>query len=187
MRFWHKRFGVIVGFAILLLLLILNTTLLRYQLAVQVGHQAWFSHSKRVVQALRDTESLLKDAETSQYGYLYTGKLEYLSPYHFATAEIDSRLHDLTVAIGDNPLEQAQVTRLSGLAHQKLAEIDHSLSLFHKGDENGAKAIVMSGSGFLLMERIRSLVGQMEQGESALSESRRDAYQESIKLTIASI
>jgi CHASE3 domain sensor protein len=108
MRSTHKRFGVIAGFLILLLLLVLNTAVLRYQLAVQVGHQAWFSHSKRVVQALRDTESLLKDAETGQRGYLYTGKIEYLAPYRFASAEIDSRLHDLALAVGDNPREQAK-------------------------------------------------------------------------------
>jgi PAS domain S-box-containing protein len=37
------------------------------------------------------------------------------------------------------------------------------------------------------MEKIRALVGQMEQGESALGEARKDAYQQSISLTIACI
>jgi PAS domain S-box-containing protein len=187
MRPTHKRFGVIAGFLILLLLLVLNTAVLRYQLAVQVGHQAWFSHSKRVVQALRDMESLIKDAETAQRGYLYTGKLEYLTPYHFAAAQLDSRLQDLGAAVGDNAGEQTQVAELRVLAHQKLAEISETVALFQTGDTSGARAVVMSGNGFVTMEKIRALVGDMEQGESALSEQRRDAYQQSIRLTIACI
>src|SRR6201995_3626662 len=173
MRSWHKRFSVIAGFVILLLLVALSTAILRHQLAVQVGHQAWFSHSKRVVQALRDTQSLLKDAETAQRGYLYTGEPEYLRPYEFAASEIDSRLHDLAVAVGDNPQEQAQVGQIDSLVRQKMSEIKHSLAMFQAGDTAVAKAEVMSGNGLMIMDQIRSLVGQMEQNESALSESRR--------------
>jgi PAS domain S-box-containing protein len=187
MRSWHKRFGVIAGFVILLLLLGLSTTVLRYQLALQVGHQAWFSHSKRVVQALRDTESLLIDAETAQRGYLYTGRVEYLAPYHFATAEIETRLHDLTVAVGDNPQEQGHVGELRALTRQKLDEIGQTIALVQNGDPAGAKTMVMSGIGFSIMEKIRSQVGRMEQGESTLSEQRRADYQRSIRLTIACI
>ncbi len=187
MRSMHKRFGVIAGFLILLLLLVLNTAVLRYQLAVQVDHQGWFSHSKRVVQALRDTQSLLKDAETGQRGFLYTGKLEYLSPYRVASAQIDSRLYDLAVAVGDNHREQTQVADLRVLAHQKLAEIAQTVSLFQSGDTAGAKALVMSDNGFVIMENIRALVRRMEQEESSLGELRRDAYQKSIRITIACI
>jgi PAS domain S-box-containing protein len=187
MRSWHKRFGVIAGFVILLLLLVLNTTILRHQLAVQVEHQGWFSHSKRVLQALRDTESLIKDAETSQRGYLYTGRAEYLAPYRAASTQIDSHLRELAGDVGNNPQEQAQVAQLALLSHRKLAEVAQTISLFEAGDAGRAQAQVMSGAGFMLMENIRALVAQMEQNESALSELRRTDYQRSIRITIACI
>lgn len=76
----HKRFGVIAGFLILLVLLAVNAAVLRHQLSVQVGNQEWFSHSRRVVQELRNTESLVRDAETGQRGYLYTERPGYLAP-----------------------------------------------------------------------------------------------------------
>jgi CHASE3 domain sensor protein len=95
MRAIHKRFGIIVGFVILLILLAINTVVLRHQLAIQVGNQEWFSRSRRVVQELRNTESLLKDTETGQRGYLYTGKPEYLAPYTLAVAQIDSHVENL--------------------------------------------------------------------------------------------
>ena len=95
MRSMHKRLGVIAGFLIVLVLLAINTAVLRHQLAVQVGNQEWFSHSRRVVQELRTTESLLIDAETGQRGYLYTGKLDYLAPYSLAKTQIDAHLENL--------------------------------------------------------------------------------------------
>jgi PAS domain S-box-containing protein len=187
MRSWYKRFGVIVGFVLFFLLLVISTFVLRHQLAVQVGHQAWFSHSKRVVQALRDVESLLKDAETGQRGYLYTGQEVYLAPYRFATTELDARLHDLVLAVGDDAQEQEQVNQIRVLSHEKLAEIAQTIALFQARDAAGAKAMVLSGNGLVIMEKIRSLVGRMEQRESALSEERRDACQQSISIMIACI
>ena len=187
MRSMHKRLGVIVGFLIVLVLLAINTAVLRHQLAVQVGNQEWFSHSRRVVQELRNTESLLKDAETGQRGYLYTGKLDYLAPYSLATTQIDAHLENLAAQVGDNPGQQTQVANLRVLIHQKLAELAETISLFQSGDAAGAKALVMSDKGFHIMESIRSLVSQMEQEETTVGELRRAAYQKSIRITVACI
>jgi PAS domain S-box-containing protein len=187
MRSIHKRFGVIGGFLVLLFLLAINTAVLRRQLAIQVGNQEWFSRSRRVVQELRNTESLLKDAETGQRGYLYTGKLDYLAPYSLAVAQIDSHLQNLTAEIGDNPPQQTKVANLRVLVHQKLAELAQTISLFQSGDTAGAKALVTSDQGFKIMESIRSLFGQMEQEETSVGDLRRAAYQESVRITVICI
>jgi PAS domain S-box-containing protein len=187
MRSIHKRFGVISGFVIVLVLLAINTAVLRHQLATQVANQEWFSRSRRVVQALRNTDSLLKDAETGQRGYLYTGKVDYLGPYHLAAAQIDPHLQSLTVEIGDNPAQQAEVANLRVLVDQKLAELAQTISLFQSGDAEGAKALVMSDHGLRVMESIRSLIQQMEQEETSVGDSRRAAYQQSIRITVICI
>jgi PAS domain S-box-containing protein len=187
MRSIHKRFGVIGGFLILLALLAVNTAVLRRQLAIQVGNQEWFSRSRRVLQELRNTESLLKDAETGQRGYLYTGKLDYLAPYSLAVAQIDAHLQNLTAEIGDNPPQQTEVANLRVLVHQKLAELAQTISLFQSGDTAGAKALVTSDEGFRIMESIRSLFGQMEQEETSVGDLRRTTYQKSIRITVICI
>jgi PAS domain S-box-containing protein len=187
MRSIDKRLGVITGFLIILALLAINTAILRHQLAVQVANQEWFSHSRRVVQELRTTDSLVKDAETGQRGYLYTEKLDYLAPYNLAIGQIDSHLDKLTVEIGDNPRQQAQVDNLRVLIHQKLAELAQTISLYQSGDAAGAKALVTSDKGFNIMESIRSLVSQMEQEETRVGELRRTTYQKSIRITVACI
>jgi PAS domain S-box-containing protein len=187
MRSMHKRFGVIAGFIALLVLLVVNTIIVRHQLAVQVGNQEWFSHSRRVVQELRITESMVKDAETGQRGYLLTGKQNYLLPYDRAIGQIDAHLQNLGNLIGDNAREQLEVANLRVLINKKLAELTQTISLFRSGGSPAAKALVMSDQGFKLMEGIRSLVEQMEQEENLVGNARRDAYQKSIKITAACI
>lgn len=183
----QKRLGVIAGFLIILCLLAINTAVLRRQLAVQVGNQEWFSHSRRVAQELRNTESLLKDAETGQRGYLYTGKIDYLAPYTLARTQIDSHLENLAAQVGDNPGQQKQVANLSVLIHQKLAELADTLSLFQSGNVEAAKALVMSDKGLITMDSIRSLVNEMERDETSVGEQRRLTYQKSIRITVACI
>jgi PAS domain S-box-containing protein len=183
----HKRLGVISGFVIVLGLLAINTAVLRHQLATQVANQEWFSRSRRVVQEIRNTDSLLKDAETGQRGYLYTGKADYLAPYHLAAAQIDPHLQNLTAEIRDNPVQQTEAANLRVLVDQKLAELAQTISLYQSGDAEGAKALVMSDHGFRLMESIRSLTRQMEQEETSVGDSRRTAYQQSIRITVICI
>jgi PAS domain S-box-containing protein len=187
MRSMHKRFGVIAGFFALLVILVIDTVIVRHQLAVQVGNQEWFSHSRRVVQELRITEALVKDAETGQRGFLYTGQQSYLLPYDRATAQMDGHLQSLVNLIGDNPKEQTEAADLRVLIHKKLAEVAQAISLFRSGDAQGAKALVMSGQGFNLMRDIGSLVEQMEREENLVGNARRGAYQKSIKITAACI
>src|ERR1700761_5702001 len=187
MRSMHKRFGVIAGFVALLVLLVINTVVVRHQLAVQVGNQEWFSHSRRVVQELRITESMVKDAETGQRGYLLTGRQNYLLPYDRAIGQMDAHLQNLANLIGDNPKEQSEVEKLRLLIDKKLAELTGTISLFRSGNHPAAEALVMSDQGFKLMEDIRSLVEQMELDENLVGNARRDAYQKSIKITAACI
>ncbi len=187
MRSIHKRFGVIGGFFILLALLAINTAVLRHQLATQVGNQEWFSRSRRVLQELRNSESLVRDAETGQRGYLYTGKVDYLAPYNVAVAQIDAHLQNLSAEIGDNPAQQSQEANLRVLVHQKLDELAQTIKLFQSGDAEGAKTMVMSDQGFHIMESIRSLVKQMEQEETSVGDLRRADYQKSIRITVLCI
>jgi len=187
MRSIDKRFGVISGFVVVLVLLAINTVVLRHQLATQVANQEWFSRSRRVVQEVRNTDSLLKDAETGQRGYLYTGKVDYLAPYHLAAAQIDPHLQNLTAEIGDNPAQQTEAANLRVLVDQKLAELAQTISLYQSGDAEGAKALVMSDHGFRVMESIRSLIKQMEQEETSVGDLRRAAYHQSIRITVICI
>ncbi len=179
----HKRFGVVAGFVILLLFLAINTVAQRHQLAVQVRNQQWFSDSRRVVQELGKIDSLLKDAETGQRVIAYTGKLDYLAPSYSALAQIDSHLQNLAALVGADSRGQTRVADLQVLTRQELAELARATSLFQAGDT----AAVMSDKGLNIMKKMHLLVGEMEQEETSVAELRGKAYQQSIRITAASI
>src|SRR5215467_16084774 len=87
MRLVYKRFSVIGGFALLLAVLLINTAVTRRQLDVQDRNQGWVEHTQQVQLELAEFESLLKDTETGQRGYLYTGDPNYLEPYNKSVAQ----------------------------------------------------------------------------------------------------
>ena len=84
-----KRFSVIAGFAVLLIILIGNGLVTRRQVGEQIASEQRLADSRHMMLELEKIESLLKDAETGQRGFLYTGDPRYLSPYEKANADID--------------------------------------------------------------------------------------------------
>jgi hypothetical protein len=59
MQSLHRRFSVITGFGLLLIVLVANAIITKRQLGTQVENQLWLSHSRLVLFELAQTESLL--------------------------------------------------------------------------------------------------------------------------------
>ncbi|HEY1730392.1 MAG TPA: CHASE3 domain-containing protein [Terriglobales bacterium] len=187
MQPFYKRFSVITGFAALLLLLLANGLVIRQQLATQVENQSWVRHTAEVLLQLSDTESLLKDAETGQRGYLYTGDPQYLTPYTLAVSQIDKEIDKLAELTGDNPAEQARIAQLRLLANKKLQELSATLALYQSGHPDEAHAGVLTNQGLLTMVNIRALVDAMQAEETSLDATRIEAYRRSVRVTVACI
>lgn len=187
MQPFYKRFSVITGFFVLLVLLIINGIVIRRQLGVQVANQAWMAHTQEVLLELTETESLLKDAETGQRGYLYTGELGYLAPYSAAIGEVAPHIRKLNELIADSPDELANGVRLGGLAKQKLDELAATIALYQAGNPDAARRLVLTSVGLFTMEKIRALAEEMRRQEAALEAARTQTYIRSVRLTIACI
>jgi PAS domain S-box-containing protein len=187
MQTLRKRFSVVAGFTLLLLLLVANAWITKRQLNVQLGNQDWVVHTEEVRVELAQTESLLKDAETGQRGFLYTGDRKYLRPYNQAITQIGSHLDRLAQLTVDNPMQRAHIAVLRDLAQKKLSELAQSIDLYQSGNSAGAKALVLSDLGFHLMTDIRTQVEAMRQEELSLQAARSTAYVKSVRVTIACI
>ena len=184
MQLFYKRFSVISGFVVLLLLLAINGLVLRRQLAVQLDNQARLAHTRQVLLELSETESLLKDAETGQRGYLYTGEPKYLAPFSAAGPQIETHIQKLQALTADNPRQQAHLVTLRALAQQKLHELSETIDLYRSGNPDSARALVMSDFGLLTMDKIRALMQAMQHEEDSLDAARSTAYHSSIQVTI---
>jgi CHASE3 domain sensor protein len=183
MQPFYKRFSVISGFAALLLLLLANGLVIRRQLAIQVENQTWVRHTGDVLLQLSNTESLIKDAETGQRGYLYTGERTYLAPYTLAISQINNEIEKLAAMTADNPAEQTRISQLRGLANKKLQELSDTIALYQSGHPDEARTLVLTNSGLLTMDKIRAVVNEMQQEEALLDATRIETYRRSVRVT----
>ena len=182
-----KRFSVIAGFAVLLLVLIGNGLMTRRQVGRQIATERSVSDSRHVMLELEKAESLLKDAESSQKGFLYTGDARYLVPYNDAKTEIGSHFSELMRLTAGDAQKQSVIVELKALEEVKMNEMAQTLVMYRSGHADDARALVMSNYGLLTMEHFRQLIDQLEMEEAALEVARNAQYQKTVGRTIQSI
>ncbi len=183
----YKRFSLFTGFALLILVLLTNAWITRRQLSVQTENQVGLTRSRLVLLALARTESVLKDAETGQRGFLYTEDPKYLAPYNSATGQVDIEIDKLAHLTAGDRSQQARIPLLRSLAHRKLAELAQTILLYRTGKPEAAKAFVVSDVGLVTMNEIRALIDEMTQQESSIAAARSAVYQRSIRITVGCI
>lgn len=184
---FYKRFSVVSGFLLLLIVLASNAYIVRRQLGTQIDRQVWVLHSQQVLLNLERVESLLTDAETGQRGFLYTGNSKYLDPYQAAISQIDPQIENLAALTADNPRQQPNIAALRTLSKAKLAELAQTISLYQSGQQDEARQVVLLDVGLTYMADIRQVIARMNQEEQSLSVTRMADYERGVRLTIFSI
>ncbi|MFY3386730.1 response regulator [Paracidovorax sp. MALMAid1276] len=120
--------------------------------------------------------SAMKDAETGQRGYLLTGEPTYLQPYDMAVASLHEYMDNLKKGTAAYPVHRQLVAQLDDLSLQKLRELNETISLRKKGDAVGAMALVQSGTGKDIMDRLRDLADKLRVEQEAQLELRRQQW-----------
>jgi diguanylate cyclase (GGDEF)-like protein/PAS domain S-box-containing protein len=147
---------------------------------------------KRVDRAVDVAERLLsdlKDAETSQQGYLLTGQQQYLEPYRSGMIASQRSLKQLSILIGVQPHQAQDINALQSLIRSQLAELELTIQLRQtKGGETALKAVKRNQSK-ADMDKIRVAIQDIEkdiqQQQKAHESSVVDSIQ-AIALTLAS-
>jgi len=119
---------------------------------------------------LEQLESVVKDAETGQRGFVITGDESYLQPFNQATAQLPADLEKLrkcsSVVLA--PEEAAKVT---DLIQRKMAELRSTIELRRSAGFEATLPQIQSGSGKQLMDDLRKEVAQVKEKQaSALKE-----------------
>ena len=187
MQTLRRRFSVIGGFAVLLIMLVANALVIRRQLATQTMNRDRLAHSVQVRLQLARVLSLLQDAETGQRGFLYTGDPQYLAPYNRTISQVGPSLDELAKITADDPRQQAQIPALRSLSQKKLSELAQTIALFQADNLDEARALVTSNTGFVFMNVLREQIRSMEQQEDIQEALRSADYLHSRKVTIACI
>jgi PAS domain S-box-containing protein len=187
MRVIYKRFSVIAGFAVLLAVLLLNTAVTRDRLAIQDNNQNWVTHTQQVLLELTTVESLLTDAETGQRGFLYTGEARYLEPYNTALTQLTPHLDKLAALTADNPQQLGRIAALRTVGQQKIDEMQKTIVLYQSGEQDAARAEVLTDRGRIIMQDFRNLTDQMRRHETALEATRLEAVHASTTALITTL
>lgn len=187
MQTQFKRVSVVGSFLILLAILIADAYVTKRQLDQQIETGLWLSHTRQVQLQIGEVESLLKDAETGQRGFLYTGSEPYLRPYDNAVTQVVGHIDQLAKLTSDNTRQQAAIADLRILVREKLEELAGTIALYRSGKQDEARKLVLSDAGLNTMNRIRAVIARMDEEENSLGAIRDAAYRKSILLTNTSI
>jgi PAS domain S-box-containing protein len=174
LRRWQLGWRVSLGYAIATAAVAASGWAAYTQLlaAREAGDQA--RAAQVVLQKIARVEIELLDAETGQRGFLLTGEESYLAPYERGRAAVDGALADLKRLTANRPSEQAQIETIEELASAKLRELQQSIELRRTVGSEAALAVVQTHVGKGVMDRIHSLLGELEGEEKSILERRVD-------------
>jgi CHASE3 domain sensor protein len=137
------------------------------------------THTMAVLENLESLLSQVKDAETSQRGYLLTNKETYLVPFTNAKADIGGVEDSLKKLLTDSPDQLTRLDKLTTYIDQKLAELTQTVDLARAGNPEEALVIVRTDRGKLTMDSIRTQVATMEVAERASLAQRQNEWKAS--------
>lgn len=162
-----KRARAIASVAVLVLVTVGAAGVWRVTLSA-TEDRALVDHTRGVIEAAQDVLHKLIDAETSQRGYLLTGRNVYLQPFGAAAPQIDTSIARLQELTADNQVQQANLEQLRKFADAKLAELQRTIELRRTEGFNAAVAEVDSDFGKQAMDQIRSVIASIQAEEQRL-------------------
>jgi signal transduction histidine kinase/CheY-like chemotaxis protein len=135
--------------------------------------EGWVEHSMQVRRDARTILVQLLNAETGQRGYLLTANEAYLEPYVSAVNSLEADYHHVTNLTADNPTQQEKLAALKMLIDSRVDELKRSVGFMQQGQRAEALAVVTSGRGKELMDRIRADLDKIFAVETGLLEIRQ--------------
>ncbi|HEY4199603.1 MAG TPA: ATP-binding protein [Devosiaceae bacterium] len=102
-----------------------------------------------------DLRGSLQDVETSQRGYLLTGRDDYLAPYTAAVTVLPQQLDRLKQLLGNDAEVAESGTEVQEAIAGKLEEVAQTVLLKRAGKDADALAVVNNDSGKRLMDEAR--------------------------------
>ncbi|MEO8605116.1 MAG: CHASE3 domain-containing protein, partial [bacterium] len=160
---------ILAGAAALLLLIGIGG---RLQLSTALDASDAVAHTQNVLESSKALLNHVLDAETGQRGYLLSDEPDYLSPYTAGRDGVQNDLAQLRRLLADNEGQQARLQAIAVLATAKLDELQRTIDSRQSEGKEAALAIIKSDVGRKTMDRIRTLVGELEQTERELLHER---------------
>jgi PAS domain S-box-containing protein len=159
---------VAVGFAFALACLGV-VGLVSYLSVVRLNENAaWVAHTHEVLGRLESLIAGATDSETAERGYVITGDETYLEPYQKSAALVEDQAQRLRELTADNPAQTQRLDSMVPLVTERLATLRAVIELRKSQGFAAAQGEIRSGKGKRFHDRIRRLIDEMKNAETAL-------------------
>lgn len=162
---WSVEKKTLVGLGFASVILVSINALAFWNLRQHKNTSDELVHNGEVLEKLETVSSHVKDAETGQRGYIVTGQERYLKPYINALAKVKPEIQELKRLTADSPNQQQRLNTLDSLTQEKFTELDQTINLRRDKGFEAAQQVVLTDRGKQVMDKIRTLIQEMEKEE----------------------
>jgi CHASE3 domain sensor protein len=124
----------------------------------------------------------LNAAQAGEYGFLLTGSQSWLVTYLFSQNDAMIRLTFLAMSFADRPAQLARLNRIRPLVEAALAEFHDVTRLKQSGQDEKALQLVSANDGLLALNRIRSLIAEMQAAEDEMLANRLEENESKVNM-----
>src|SRR5438445_6649486 len=142
----------------------------------------WAAHTHSVLARIQELILRLTDAEAARRGFIMTGRDRYLAHYTNAVERVSTVISDLRGLTGDDPRQQQTCDALAPLIRQRVAIHAESIDAQLKGAAPEIQ-LRLTEKGQDVMEKIRTLIAQMDATERGLLKTRKSAAEANLRET----
>ena len=177
------RNTLLAWFAAILVVLAAVGSLAYRSITGLVADSRWVAHTHEVLGSLNGAMALIAEAESSQRGYVITGRADYLGQYHAARPLLEAELRRLDALVADNPEQNARAQRLARLVATRL-EVMQRVVEDREQDFATAQRRILTNEGRQVMVQVRQLVDEMLAAERGLLERRSELAAQAAQRTL---
>jgi methyl-accepting chemotaxis protein len=180
-----QRLGA--GFALPLLILAVVGGVSHRAMNNSIETSRWVDHTYEVLDTLAQLQVSLEGAQSTERGYLITGKEEFLQPFEKNTALIPGivkRLSELTV---DNGRQQQRIEEIKPVIEAALLRFKKRIELRRAKSIEAMESALPTEQSQEIMDRFERKRGELEEEERRLLKERAAASESSTLTTQAVI
>ena len=160
-----------IGFGLSILLLILSSVVSYISITKLLESSARVKHTHDVTLQLERMMSSLRDAETSQRGFLLTNRNRYLDPFKGLCESALQGVRTVESLTMDNPLQQDLVQKLYETVQKRINRMETMIDIKR---QSGKVEETHMEEGRLLMEEVKTIARRMLNEENRLLTERTE-------------
>jgi len=173
------------GFGLASLILVLIGTVSYQSIKELIDNSNQVTIAQKKITTWEELFSYVKDAETSQRGYVLTGDKFYLEPYQTALTNVPLKIKQLKELQGLN--NYRQIKTVEALIKTRLDLIQKIIDLRRNQGFAAALQVISTHHGKYLMDDIRKHINEIEKNERALLQQLSTQEQVSVRKTLVTL